>query len=194
MGQRPSRVNDARTAYIGLGANLGDRLATMREAVCRLGDLGLVTGVSSLYETAPVGYAAQPPFLNAVVELQTPLDASPLIQELLGIEARLGRTRSFPNAPRTLDLDLLLLGDVVVENDNAIVPHPRLQDRLFVLAPLANLAPDVVHPVLRKTMKELFDSLQWSDSVVLVDGPQWVNPQAGGAETIEGRSGNPASG
>jgi 2-amino-4-hydroxy-6-hydroxymethyldihydropteridine diphosphokinase len=94
---------------VSLGANLGDRLGTLREAVHLLGNLGAVTGVSSLYETDPVGYQAQPAFLNAVVALQTPLGAPALVRALLDIEASLGRTRSFRNAPRTLDLDLLLL-------------------------------------------------------------------------------------
>jgi len=194
MAWRSSRVSDTKTAYIGLGANLGDRLAAMREAVRRLGDLGVVTGASSLYETAPVGYAAQPSFLNAVAELQTALDAAPLIQALIAIEADLGRTRSFRNAPRTLDLDLLLLGDVVVENHDTIVPHPRLQERSFVLTPLAELAPTAWHPVLQKSVSELFDAFESIDGVVLVDGPQWVNLPASDAETTAGRSGNPASG
>lgn len=187
-------MNASQTAYIGLGANLGDRLATLREAVRRLGDLGVVTAGSSLYETAPVGYAAQPSFLNAVVELQTVLDAAPLIQALLVIEADLGRIRSFRNAPRTLDLDLLLLGDVVVVTDDAHVPHPRLQERSFVVTPLAELAPNAWHPVLHQTMSELFEALESSDGVVLVDGPQWVNLPASDAETTADRSGNLASG
>lgn len=194
MGWRSSRVNDARTAYIGLGTNLGDRIATLREAVRRLGDLGVVTGISSLYETAPVGYAAQPSFLNAVVEVKTMLDAAPLVQSLLTIEADLGRSRSFPNAPRTLDLDLLLLGDVVVENNDTTVPHQRLQERSFVLTPLAELAPDVVHPVLRKTITQLHAALDSSYGVERIRGPAWVNLPASDAGRGEGRSGNLASG
>jgi 2-amino-4-hydroxy-6-hydroxymethyldihydropteridine diphosphokinase len=187
-------VTGARTAYIGIGANLGDRIATLRTAVQRLGDLGEVTRVSSLYETAPVGYEAQPAFLNAVVELRTTLDAKRLIHALLDIEASLGRTRSFRNAPRTLDLDLLLLDDTVVATDDAQVPHPRLQERAFVLTPLVEIAPDTAHPVLRRTVAQLYDALDSRDGVERVAGPAWATLPAGGAGTTAGHSGNPASG
>lgn len=187
-------MTDATPAYVSLGANLGDRLATLREAVRRLGDLGTVTGVSSLFETDPVGYQEQPAFLNAVVALHTPLDASSLVRALLGIEASLGRTRSFRNAPRTLDLDLLLLGDTAIAADDVQVPHPRLQERAFVLAPLVELAPDARHPVLNRTVRQLDDALDTHEGVVRVAGPEWVTPPAGGAERAADRSGNPASG
>jgi 2-amino-4-hydroxy-6-hydroxymethyldihydropteridine diphosphokinase len=187
-------VSEAVTAYIGLGANLGDRAATLREAVHRLGELGTVTGVSSLYETDPVGYQEQPSFLNAVVALQTTLDASSLIRALLAAEASLGRTRSFRNAPRTLDLDLLLLGDTVVATDDVQVPHPRLHERAFVLAPLAELAPDAMHPVLHRSMRQLYDALDSRDGVAQVAGPGWVTLPADGAGRAAGHSGNPASG
>lgn len=182
------------TAYVGLGANLGDRLATLREAVHRLGDLGKVTGVSSLYETAPVGYAAQPAFLNAVVELQTALEATSLIQSLLDIEASLGRARSFRNAPRTIDLDLLLLGDAVVATDEAFVPHPRLQERAFVLTPLVELAPDAMHPVLGKSMRQLHEALASRVGVERITGPAWATLPASDAGRVADHSGNLASG
>jgi 2-amino-4-hydroxy-6-hydroxymethyldihydropteridine diphosphokinase len=169
------------TAYIGLGANLGDRLATLREAVRRLGELGEVTHVSSLYETAPVGYEAQPAFLNAVVALQTSLEASPLVQQMLEIEAALGRVRTFRNAPRTLDLDLLLLGDVVVTAEDVQVPHPRIQERAFVLAPLAEIAPDTLHPVLGCAIQDLYDAMGVTDGVERVAGPEWATPPASDA-------------
>jgi 2-amino-4-hydroxy-6-hydroxymethyldihydropteridine diphosphokinase len=187
-------LSKAITAYVGLGANLGDRLSTLRDAVHRLGDMGTVTGVSSLYETDPVGYQEQPPFLNAVVALRTTLDASSLVKALLGIEADLGRTRSFRNAPRTLDLDLLLLGDTVVATDEVQAPHPRLQDRAFVLAPLAELAPDAIHPLLHRTARQLYDALDSHDGIVRVAGPEWVTQPADGARKAAGHSGNPASG
>lgn len=193
MGGRSTCMTHSATAYIGLGANLGDRLATLREAVRRLGDVGIVTGVSSLYETAPVGYAAQPAFLNAVVELQTTLDAERLVQAILLIEASLGRTRSFRNAPRTLDLDLLLLGDAMVARDGAHVPHPRLQERAFVLAPLAEIAADCVHPVLDRTIQDLYSALESTGGVERVAGPEWATPPASDAGKAAGHSGNPAS-
>lgn len=182
------------TAYVGLGANLGDRLATLRAAVRELGELGSVTGVSSLYETAPVGFQEQPPFLNAVVALRTSLDATSLVRRLLDIEAGLGRTRSFRNAPRTIDLDLLLLGDSVVATDDVETPHPRLHDRAFVLAPLAELAPDARHPVLQQSALQLYESLESRDGVAPIAGPEWVTLPAGDARRAEDRSGNPGSG
>ena len=101
---------------------------------------------SSLYRSAPVGFTAQPDFVNAVAAIETHLGAMPLLEELRAIEARFGRARTFPNAPRTLDLDLLLYGGSVIAEPGLVVPHPRMHERAFVLAPLAEIAPDAVIP------------------------------------------------
>ena len=135
-------------AFIGLGANLGDPEAQVRRAFAALADLPgtRLLAASSLYRSAPVGYAVQPDFVNAVAQVETRLGAGALLRELLATEARFGRVREFPNAPRTLDLDLLLYGDRVIAEPGLIVPHPRMHERAFVLAPLAEIAPDIAIP------------------------------------------------
>jgi len=135
-------------AYVGLGANLGDPLAQMRAAVAALAKLPTTTvaGVSSVYRSAPVGYLDQPDFFNAVVALDTGLSPQALLDALLEIEHEGGRTREFRNAPRLIDLDLLLHGERVVDEPQLTIPHPRMVDRAFVLLPLAELDPCCVVP------------------------------------------------
>jgi len=134
-------------AYIGLGANLGDREENIRAAIERLAELGALL-VSSFRETDPVGVTEQPRFVNAVAELETELGASALLGQLLEIERELGRDRSREQrwGPRTIDLDLLLYGDEVIDEPGLTVPHPRLAERRFVLEPLHELAPDLALP------------------------------------------------
>lgn len=132
-------------AFIGLGANLGaaaDTVAAAAAALDELPDTRLLA-VSSLYGSAPVGYLDQPDFVNAVAMVETGLSPRALLDELFGLEARFGRERSFRNAPRTLDLDLLLFGRQRADDPALILPHPRLHERGFVLVPLAELAPDL---------------------------------------------------
>ena len=170
------------TAYIGLGSNLGDRVATLRTAVRQLGALGRITGVSSLYETEPVGYLAQPRFLNAVVALETALAPADLLHALLGTERDLGRTRSIPNAPRTLDLDLLLVDDVVLDTPELTLPHPRLHERTFVLVPLAEIAPEMIHPGSGQTIRELLGALPAPGGVEVSAPTGWESAQIPGAQ------------
>lgn len=144
------------TAYIGLGSNLGDRLRNIEGAVERLSSVGTVSAVSSLYETKPWGVEGyQPRYLNQVVAVSTMLDPLEIVTELLAIEFALGRARKEKNASRTLDLDLLLHGDTVLVASGVTVPHPRLHERAFVLVPLVEIAPELVHPVLQRTIAEL---------------------------------------
>ena len=134
-------------AYVALGANLGDPLATLRWAREVLARLGTVTGVSALYRTAPVGGpAGQPDYLNAVLRLETALSPPDLLAALHGLEAEAGRERRERWEARILDLDLLLYGEEVWATPDLTLPHPRAWDRAFVLAPLADLAPELVHP------------------------------------------------
>jgi 2-amino-4-hydroxy-6-hydroxymethyldihydropteridine diphosphokinase len=135
-------------AYVALGSNLGDPVGTLKDAIESLAALrgSLLKAISSLYRTAPVGLKHQPDFINAVVALDTRLPPMELLEELFAVEAAFGRQRSRKNAPRTLDLDLLLHGDRVQDDPQLTLPHPRMHERAFVLAPLAEIAPDIVIP------------------------------------------------
>ena len=135
-------------AFVALGSNLNDPVAQVRAGAQQLAGLPGTRklGCSSLYRTAPVGYAAQPDFINAVCEVDTQLDARALMQALLAIEQAQGRRRDIPGGPRTLDLDLLLYGELVCHEPGLTLPHPRLHERAFVLYPLAELAPGLVIP------------------------------------------------
>lgn len=136
------------TAYVALGANLGDPIATVEAAFTALAALprSELVAVSALYRTAPVGLADQPEFINAAARLETTLEPEALLDALLAVEAQFGRLRAERNGPRTLDLDLLLYADRVQHSPRLTLPHPRLHLRAFVLHPLADLAPDLVIP------------------------------------------------
>ena len=144
-------------AYVGLGSNLGDREATLRRALELLGEHVVVGAVSSFRVTEPWGYADQPAFLNAAAAVETELSPRELLSVLLDVERALGRTRDGPRyGPRTVDLDLLLYGDEVVDQPGLTVPHPRLHERRFVLEPLAELEPGLAVPG-RGTVTDLLD-------------------------------------
>ena len=151
-------------AYVGLGANLGDRAATLRRAIDLLAERPAidVVGVSSFRETDPVGYLDQPRFLNAAVVVETSLTPSALLAALLDVERELGRVREGPRyGPRTVDLDLLLMDDLVLDEPGLELPHPRLHERAFALEPLAELDPELVVPG-RGPVRQLLLSLQSS--------------------------------
>jgi 2-amino-4-hydroxy-6-hydroxymethyldihydropteridine diphosphokinase len=136
------------SAFVGLGANLGDPVLQVTRALAALAELDdtRVVQTSSLYRTAPIGHADQPEYINAVARLDTGLEPRALLDCLQGIERAAGRERSYRNAPRVLDLDLLLYGDQVIAVPGLVVPHPRMHERAFVLAPLVEIAPDTVVP------------------------------------------------
>jgi len=133
------------TAYVGIGSNLDDPRAQVLNAFSELDRLPhtRVVKKSSLYRTAPIGHADQPDFINAVAQLETGLPAERLLAELQEVEARHGRKRSFPNAPRTLDLDVLLFGDLTLDSPTLQIPHPRMRERAFVLKPLLEISPQL---------------------------------------------------
>jgi 2-amino-4-hydroxy-6-hydroxymethyldihydropteridine diphosphokinase len=154
-------LNNPQLVAIALGTNLGDRHAHLDYAVARLSHLLSDLHVSSRYDTAPVDVVGeQPTFLNAALIASTRLEPHRLLHELLAIEAGRGRERPFRNAPRTLDLDLVLYGDLVVSDAELELPHPRFRERQFVLEPLAEIAPGLVDPVTGKTIATLLSDLR----------------------------------
>jgi 2-amino-4-hydroxy-6-hydroxymethyldihydropteridine diphosphokinase len=141
--------------YLALGTNLGDREVNLRQAIRLLAPEVTVVRESSVYVTPPWGYTDQPEFLNQVLEADSLLHPLPLLHKLKSIEGQMGREKTFRNGPRLIDLDILFYGQEIVEGELLQVPHPRLQDRAFVLAPLAEIAPGFVHPVLNETIQDL---------------------------------------
>jgi 2-amino-4-hydroxy-6-hydroxymethyldihydropteridine diphosphokinase len=152
-------------AYLSLGSNIGDREAQLREAIRRLDAIGQVKKISSLYETEPVEFTQQALFLNCAVSLETSLGPEELMSRLLDIERELGRERIQKKGPRTIDIDILLFGNLVMNSTELTIPHPAMAERRFVLAPLAEIAPGVVHPLLKKTVSELLAELPAGQNV-----------------------------
>lgn len=157
---RPAGPGPAvRPVFLALGANLGDREALLRAALARLAEVVRIDAVSSVYATEPVGFRDQPDFLNLVVAGRTALLPRALLQAVLAIESDLGRVRTFRDAPRTVDIDILLHGDAVIDEPGLTIPHPRMRERAFVLAPLAEVAPTLRHPVTGETAAELAEAV-----------------------------------
>ncbi len=152
-------------AYLSLGSNVGDREKNLRAAIRRLKTLGRVTAVSSFYETEPVEFTEQPWFVNCAVALETSQSASQLMSGVLEIERETGRQRVQKKGPRIIDIDILLFGDLVVNTPDLTIPHPAMAERRFVLEPLTEIAAQIRHPVLKKTVGELLRALPAGQTV-----------------------------
>ena len=143
------------TVYLGLGTNVGERRANLRGALDHLNQLVTITKVSSIYETDPVGYVDQPRFWNIVVQAASSLPPLALLEHLIAIEKQMGRERTFRNAPRIIDIDILLYDDVVLNEPGLELPHPRMTERAFVLAPLVEIAPHLADPLTGKLYRDM---------------------------------------
>jgi 2-amino-4-hydroxy-6-hydroxymethyldihydropteridine diphosphokinase len=171
--------------YLGLGSNVGDREAHLAHALDRLGRDGRLTGLSSVYQTDPVGFLDQPPFLNMVARLETDRAPDDLLWLIRDIEAGRGRERVFPDAPRTLDIDVLLYGDRRLRMEGLTVPHPRMHLRPFVLVPLLELEPGLREPGTGRAYREILDALPpVGDAAVeaIMPGDRLLDTEAGRGE------------
>lgn len=155
-------------AYIGFGSNIGDRLAHIQNAIHAVSKTEEITlhKISSVYKTDPVGYEAQSEFLNGVAAIQTSLPPLPLLHTLKNIETTIGRRHRIRWGPREIDLDILIYGDLCLQTEKLVIPHPEMHRRRFVLAPLAEIAPDLVHPVFQETVQTLLERLEHDQSVL----------------------------
>ncbi|MYA99918.1 2-amino-4-hydroxy-6-hydroxymethyldihydropteridine diphosphokinase [Candidatus Poribacteria bacterium] len=160
------------SVYIGFGSNIGDRLAHIQNAIHALSKTEGITlqKISSIYKTDPIGYEAQAEFLNGVAAIQTSLAPLSLLHTLKNIETAIGRKHRIRWGPREIDLDILIYGDLCLQTEKLVIPHPEMHLRRFVLAPLAEVAPDLVHPVLKGTIQTLLQGLEDDTSVIKKEG------------------------
>ena len=143
------------TVYLALGSNLDNRLANLKQAVTALAPQMEVKAKSHVYETPPWGYEDQPRFLNQVIKAKTYLEPEPLLKHLKRLEVTLGRKTSFQNGPRLIDIDILFYDELILNTPSLVIPHPRLHERGFVLLPLMDIDPDLVHPVNKQSIREM---------------------------------------
>ena len=159
----------AKIVYLSLGSNVGDRAHSLREAISRLKDYGEVRAVSHFYETEPIDVTGQDWFLNCAVAMEAGATPAQLMADLLSIEQALGRVRTQAKGPRTIDIDILLFADLVLETRELTIPHPAMHRRRFALEPLAEIAPEARHPLLGKTIRRLLEELPAGQTVIKKD-------------------------
>jgi 2-amino-4-hydroxy-6-hydroxymethyldihydropteridine diphosphokinase len=162
-------VNETVTVYFSLGSNLGNRQENLDRALKLLSERMRMGKISSIYDTESIGNVDQPRFLNLACEAFTRLAPEGLLALVKAIEQKMGRY-SRTGEPRVIDIDILLYGDRVVDNPNLVIPHPKMAERSFVLVPLTEIAPDVIHPVLKKTIKELNKAIKEVQGVMKLEG------------------------
>jgi 2-amino-4-hydroxy-6-hydroxymethyldihydropteridine diphosphokinase len=149
--------------YLGLGSNLGDRKANLQAAIEGIEPVARLLAASPIYQTPPWGYFAQPDFLNQVIRVETNQSPSELLVYMKDLETRLGRTATVRYGPRTIDIDILFYDDLILDEPGLTIPHPRIQGRAFVLVPLADLAPDMLHPLEGKTISAMLEQVDRSE-------------------------------
>jgi 2-amino-4-hydroxy-6-hydroxymethyldihydropteridine diphosphokinase len=153
--------------YLGIGSNIGDKQGNITSALCRISEICEVKKKSRMYLTEPVGNIEQDWFLNCVVEIQTEIEPKHLLSSFKSIERKLGRAKNVKNGPRIIDIDILFYGNNIVNTKNLVIPHPLLHERLFVLQPMIDLNPDFIHPVLKKSIQELYKNHLGKEKVLL---------------------------
>jgi 2-amino-4-hydroxy-6-hydroxymethyldihydropteridine diphosphokinase len=153
--------------FLGLGSNIGNKEDYINRALTFISELYTVKKISHLYLTEPVGNIKQDWFLNCVVEIQTDVDPKKLLSTVKSIERKLGRTKTVKNKPRTIDIDILFYGENVLKTKNLVIPHPSIQDRLFVLQPMMDINSDLIHPVIKRSIHELYHDHLWTEKVTL---------------------------
>lgn len=153
--------------YLGLGSNIGDKQRNITNALCLISEICEVKKKSRMYLTEPVGNIEQDWFLNCVVEIQTEIEPKHLLSSFKSIERKLGRAKNVKNGPRIIDIDILFYGNNIVTTKNLVIPHPLLHERLFVLQPMMDLDPGFIHPVLKKSIQELYKNHPGNKKVLL---------------------------